>query len=863
MIEDGGIQLAQLDTGLGQDPVFGSGADTSGVAAAVQSSGIGQFLPLIIGIVVVVAAIFVFLFSLRARLHKRAHARGGEDRLITLRITLPKFRSEDEAKREQSAQNTKERVAIGESIYAALGGLKPEKGIHAWLYGESDIFSFEIVAMEKLISFYATIPKKYHDFFAQQIQAQYPDAELEQAGDYNMFSPTGVVLGGYLKLKRQSAFPLKTFKDIEVDPLNAITNALSKVPEGDGVAIQLLVRPAHHSWRDLGLKIVKNMQKGMPLEDAIKGSHGGGLSSWFESKEQKEKEKEKLRERKLSAAETKMLEGIENKLSKAGLETNIRVVASSATAEAAQLALTNVFQAFGQYNIYEFGNSLEKNIPGSKKAVVEAFIFRTFSDNHKLVLNTEELTSLWHLPLPTSETPNIRWMHARSAPAPTNIPTEGLLLGYNTYRGKKTDIYIKEGDRRRHMYIIGKTGSGKSEFIKNLAVQDIRAGKGVAVIDPHGDLADGLLELIPKERIDDVIYFNPSDTDKPMGLNMLEAPNEAMRDFAVQEMISVFYMLFPPEMIGPMFEHNMRNYMLTLMADIENPGTLIEIPRMIADEEFQRKWVAKVKDPVVRSFWEDEMAKTSDYHKSEMMGYLVSKVGRFVENEMMRNIIGQTKSAFNFRDIMDNGKILLVNLSKGKTGDVNANLLGLILVSKLQMAAFARADMPEEKRKDFYLYIDEFENFIAPSIATILSEARKYRLSLIMAHQYMGQLVRDGKTEIRDAVLGNVGSYFVSRVGPEDTEVLSKIFEPTFSGYDLMNNEALTWNVKLIIDNAQAKPFNMKVFPKTEGNRKVGAALKEISRIQYGRDKDEVAAEINERAGLGLKRTPPPPPPAA
>ncbi|HRH32469.1 MAG TPA: type IV secretion system DNA-binding domain-containing protein, partial [bacterium] len=619
----------------------------------------------------------------------------------------------------------------------------------------------------------------------------------------------------------------------------------------DGVAIQFVVRPANSTWRALGLKIVRNMQQGMSFQDAKKGSKSHG---WFATKEDIEKSKEKQRERRLSAAETKMLEGIENKLSKAGLETTIRVVASAANTEEAQMYLTNVLQAFGQYNVYEYGNSFEKNIPSSRKAILEGFIFRTFSQSHHLILNTEELASLWHLPLPTSETPNIRWMSARTAPAPVNVPQSGLHLGYNVYRGKKTEIYMNEADRRRHTYIIGKTGSGKTEFIKNMALQDIRNGKGVAVIDPHGDLADDLMGLIPKERLDDVVYFNPSDLERPMGLNMLEAPDENMRDFAVQEMISIFYMLFPPEMIGPMFEHNMRNYMLTLMADVKNPGTIVEIPRMISDDAFQKAWVAKVKDPLVRSFWEDEMAKTSDYHKSEMMGYLVSKVGRFVENEMMRNIIGQSKSAFNFRDIMDNQKILLVNLSKGKTGEVNASLLGLILVAKLQMAAFTRADIPEDQRKDFYLYIDEFQNFVTPSIATILSEARKYRLNLVLAHQYMGQLVRDGKSEIRDAVLGNVGTIMVARVGPEDIETLGKVFEPTFSGQDLMNTDMYTWNVKMIIDNAQAKPFTMKAYPPAKGSRKVGDALKEISRLQFGQDKEIVSRDILERAGYASRK---------
>ncbi len=820
-------------------------------------------LPWLIALAVVIGigvGIFVYL---RIFFTKRAHARDGQDKLVTLRITIPRFKNEEDTRQNDNAAGVKEKIAITETLFSALGGLKPDKGFWAWFVGRTDSFALEIVAHEKLVTFYITVPLRYEEFVEQQIHAQWSDAFVEPIEDYNMFTPTGTVVAGYLKFKRESVIPIKTYKEMDGDPLNALTNALSKVSESDGVAIQYVVRPAKSTWRALGTKIVRNMQQGMSLQEAKKGSKSHG---WFATKEQIEKSKEKQRERKLSAAETKMLEGIENKLSKAGLEATIRVVASAANTEEAQMYLTNVLQAFGQYNVYEYGNSFEKNIPSSRKGIVEGFIFRTFSHKHSLILNTEELASVWHLPLPTSETPNIRWMSARTAPAPTNMPTSGLHVGFNVYRGKKTEIYMKDGDRRRHMYIIGKTGSGKTEFIKNLAIQDIRNGKGVCVIDPHGDLADDLMGLIPKERLDDVVYFNPSDTERPMGLNMLEADAENLRDFVVQEMISIFYMLFPPEMIGPMFEHNMRNYMLTLMADVQNPGTIVEIPRMISDDAFQKAWVAKVKDPLVRSFWEDEMAKTSDYHKSEMMGYLVSKVGRFVENEMMRNIIGQTRSAFNFRDIMDKQKILLVNLSKGKTGEVNASLLGLILVAKLQMAAFTRADIPEDQRKDFYLYIDEFQNFVTPSIATILSEARKYRLNLILAHQYMGQLVRDGKSEIRDAVLGNVGTTMVARVGPDDIEVLGKIFEPTLSGQDLMNTEMFTWSVKMIIDSGQAKPFTMKAYPPAKGSRKVADALKEISRLQYGQDKELVERDILERAGYSkpaaIKPTPPPVPPS-
>ena len=398
---------------------------------------------------------------------------------------------------------------------------------------------------------------------------------------------------------------------------------------------------------------------------------------------------------------------------------------------------------------------------------------------------------------------------------------------------------------------MGKSGSGKSQMIAKLAIQDIKKGYGVCVVDPHGDLIEQILGNIPRERVDDVIVFNPSDIERPMGLNMLEAREEGVKDFAVQEMISIFYKLFPPEMIGPMFEHDMRNVMLTLMADPENPGTIAEIPRMFTDEAFAKEWVAKLKDPVVKSYWENEVAKTSDFHKSEKLGYLVSKVGRFVENEMMRNIIGQTHSSFDFRDIMDKQKVLLVNLSKGKTGEVNANLLGLIIVSKLQMAALSRADMPESERKDFYLYIDEFQNFITDSIATILSEARKYRLCLTIAHQYIGQLVKDNDSKIKDAVFGNVGTMLVSRIGPEDVETLEKVYAPDFNGNDLINSDKVTWYTKMIIDNAQARPFTLNFAMVPRGDAELADAVKELSRLKYGRDRTLVEEEILERTQLG------------
>ncbi|HAU66706.1 MAG: hypothetical protein UT30_C0007G0037 [Candidatus Uhrbacteria bacterium GW2011_GWF2_39_13] len=795
------------------------------------------------------------LYVLRFFFRRLSLARQATFHRVTLLITLPKFRREEESERGPSKDQVKEAIAASESFFSALGGLSVHHGFKSWLFGRHDEFSFEIVVEKKLIKFFVTVPVELRDFLEQQLSAAYPDAFTEEVQDYNIFKPDGVILGSYLVLRRISSFPIKSYIQLEKDPLNAITNVLSKIPEGDGAAFQFLVRSSQGKWRNKGIKIASNMQQGMKLEEALRGKKKGKSSSWMELSglSSPNKSQEPQKDYRLSPLEEQVVKGLEEKASKAGMDVCIRLVTSSKSPAAAQTLLQNMLNAFAQYNIYEYGNSFVKSLPHRKTRLIKDFIYRAFDEQRTIILNAEEMASLWHLPLPWTETPNIKWLGSRKGPAPSGIPgpDEGdIELGYNMFRGIKTPIWMNTIDRTRHMYIVGKSGSGKSELIARLAIQDIKAGHGVAVVEPHGDLVERILRNIPKERVDDVILFDPSDLERPMGLNMLEAPTETMKDFAVQEMISVFYKLFPPEMIGPMFEHQMRNFMLTLMSDFENPGTIAEIPRMVTDKKFQDKWRAKLKDPVVRSFWEDEIDNTSDYHKSEMMGYLVSKVGRFVENEMMRNIIGQSKSSFSFREVMDQKKILLVNLSKGKTGDVNAELLGLVIVSKLQMAALTRADIPEDQRHDFYLYIDEFQNFITDSIATILSEARKYRLNLIIAHQYIGQLVKNNDTKIREAVFGNVGTNFVARIGPEDVEILGKIYSPEFSGYDLINSDKFTWYVKMIVDNAQQKPFTLNFTPPPKGDAELASAIKQLSRLKYGRDRALVEAEIMERTQL-------------
>ncbi len=822
-------------------------------STAVQSGGNEALVSMFWTLGYVAAALVaagVLFFAIRIVLRRKYREHKGFRERVLL-VTVPKESGEKkgEMDRSKTLQENQEDIAVVETLFATIGGLKAERSLGAWFIGREDDFSFEIVAQNGLISFYVAVPERLEGFITQQIQTLYPFAQVEPIDDYNIFQPQGIVTGAYLTAKRDILFPLKTYRKIEADPLNAITNALSKVDKENGAAVQFICRSAKKQWRRKGNKVARELQKGKNLHESLAAA---GFLAGLLPRGKKSEEQNQPRPM-LSPGEQEMQKGIQDKLSKAGLDVNIRVMVSSKDGAAARLTLQNITNTFSQFNLYEFGNSLVKVVPPFQSRLAREFIYRVFDEKRGFVVSAEEMASLFHFPLPSTESPNIRWLAARKAPAPVNLPSEGVILGKVEYRGEESIVRIKRDDRRRHIYMIGKSGVGKSVFIENLALQDIENGDGVCVVDPHGDLVEHILERMPRTRIDDVIVFDPSDTERPMGLNMLEvdAGGEGMKDFAAQEMIAIFYKLFPPEMIGPMFEHNMRNVMLTLMSDPEDAGTIAEIPRMFSDAEFQKRWVAKVADPVVRAFWEKEMAKTSDFHKSEMLGYLISKVGRFVENEMMRNIIGQRKSSFNLREIMDKKKILLVNLAKGRTGEVNANLLGLIIVSKLQMAALGRADLPESERSDFYLYIDEFQNFITDSIATILSEARKYRLCLNIAHQYMGQLVVNNDTKIRDAVIGNVGTMVSFRIGMDDAEALEKEFAPTFSAYDLINAPQYTAYTKLLIDNTSTKPFNMQTIPPQKGDPKLAAAIKQLSRLKYGRDKALVQADIMERTQLG------------
>ncbi|OGM12838.1 hypothetical protein A3A76_00780 [Candidatus Woesebacteria bacterium RIFCSPLOWO2_01_FULL_39_23] len=422
----------------------------------------------------------------------------------------------------------------------------------------------------------------------------------------------------------------------------------------------------------------------------------------------------------------------------------------------------------------------------------------------------------------------------------------------STYRGVRRPVYIREDDRRRHIYIIGKTGTGKTELEKQMIMQDINEGKGLCYMDPHGDAIEDLLKRIPPERAEDVIYFNPADTERPMGLNLLEARTEDQKHFAATAVINMMYKLFDPYktgIVGPRFEHAVRNAMLTVMCD--EGATFVEVMRALTDARYVQELLPKVTDPIIRRYWTDQIAQTADFHKSEVLDYIVSKFGRFVTNRMIRNIIGQSQSSFSFRDVMDKGKILFINLSKGEIGEENSSFLGLILVPRILMAAMSRADVPEDQRRDFYLYVDEFQNFATPDFAQILSEARKYRLNLTVANQFIGQV----EEEVKNAVFGNVGTIISFRVGVTDANYLAHEYSPVFGEDDLLNIEKFHAYIKTTVNNEPVPPFSMDVTKdlakeKKKDNPKIADIIKEMSKLNYGRDLRLVEAEISRRAKL-------------
>jgi len=807
------------------------------------------FIAYIIALTILFIAAFALIDAIRT---KGSIARALNSSLFM--VTLP--RDTTSAGSGQQQRSEKELISVMEQLYSSFSNIH-SKGWNKFMYGEPYIaLEMAVHYIGEEIYFYIATPKSYENIFQKQVQGIFPLAEIERIKDYNIFNPEGVALGAYLKLKENAVLPIKTYQRLEADPLGAIANSLSKLErEGEGAAIQIMIRPSHkQEIRFMAQKIARQMQSGFDFKTAVKRVKKPL------TKEQEAKDVEKTQSpRVVTPFEEEIVKGIQSKAGRPLFDTNIRLIVSAPTQLRAEQLLNDLSESFVQFSYPEMNSFVVSRSPKGRflDRLLFNFSFRLFVDSQSSVLSTEEITSLYHFPLPNTSAPKLKFIKSKSAEPPANLAQEGIILGKNIFRSEERIIRMTEEDRRRHLYTIGQTGTGKSTLMKALLRQDIENGKGVCLIDPHGEFAEFALSVVPKNRIEDVIYFDPGDVERPMGLNMLEIdpkhPEQKTR--VIDELFGIFDKLYDLKTTGgPMFEKYFKNSALLLLDDYEHDiPTLADISRVLVNSSYRADKLSRETNPLVKEFWQLEAEKAGgEASLANMAPYISSKVTSFIYNEFLRPIINQKKSSFNFREIMDQQKILIINLSKGRIGDLNANLLGMVVVGKLLMAALSRVDLEEKDRKDFYLYIDEFQNFTTDSIGIILSEARKYRLDLIVAHQFIKQL----KENIRDAVFGNVGSIIAFRIGPDDAEFMKNKFEPTFTPQDLINIDNLSAYVSLLINGQTTRPFNIKlqtdlVF--NAGSAETLGLVKQMSRLKYGRPRDEVEREIRERVSSVLK----------
>ncbi|MBI2035567.1 MAG: type IV secretory system conjugative DNA transfer family protein [Candidatus Liptonbacteria bacterium] len=735
------------------------------------------------------------------------------------------------SKKEGEPKNIKEEINASEQLYSALSSLKTPFILEAAVHhiGED-------------IHFYIGVHRDIAESVAKQIQSIWPDAQVKKASDYNIFNSHGTVAALYVAQKENYALPIRTYAELEADSFSQIVGGLSRLDEiGEGAAIQVLVKPAPKSAKKSIQNALNRLKEGTPLKDILKTVPTfGDIAKSFAQKKNEKEPKSKI-------IDESAVKAFEAKIAKPLFLVNVRLIASSPNKMHADAIVDGLMTGFSQFSA-PFRNNFKIVKPRNVDKLAYQFAFREFHDSQAIIVNSEEMASFFHLPTGSTNIPRIKWLKAKEAAPPTNLPTSGIFIGETSFRGESKPVFILDEDRRRHVYIVGQTGTGKSTIIYNMAMKDIKDGKGVAVLDPNGDLIENLLQAIPEKRVDDLIIFDPGDLARPLGLNMLEydPAKPEQRSFIVDELMLIFDRLFDMKLVGgPMFLRYASNALFLLMDDPEEGATLVDVPRVFTDSDFRNRLVAKCKNPLVKDFWEKEASKVKgEYSLENTAPYFTSKFNSFIANDYMRPIIAQPKSVFKFRDVMDEGKILLVNLSKGKIGELGSNLLGMIITGKLQMAAFSRADTTgENARRDFYMYIDEFQNFTTDSIATILAEARKYRLNLIVAHQYVAQLTE----KIRDAVFGNVGTSIAFRVGPPDAETLLKLFEPTFNQNDLINIDNLNAYTRLLISGGTSRPFNIKIPLTYIHNPEYAAKLKEMNSLKYGRPREEVEQRVYDR----------------
>ncbi len=740
-------------------------------------------------------------------------------------------------------KDIKQYCQLMEQMYAALQMIAndPENS-------KDNYYSLElsIANGSNQVVFYVAVPVEVEAILEKTLQGYFPGIEVrEKKEDYNIFHDKGYQVAAIANQHENAALPIKTYKTLEGDPITVIINSFAKLQKhGEGAAMQILVRPVGDTFKKSFGKTLDNMQKGgdnfskaLDRESFFKGAVMS-FSEMMKDKSENDKNKEKEKSYK-DNEHTKL---ITEKLSSTIVDTNIRLYASAANLDRAKFIISDMKASFKQYTENN-GNYLDFTDYDIKDLITHThdFTYRLWKNEESLPLNFSELATLYHVPGYVKDFIQVKTAKMVMAPAPLDLPQEGVLLGYNEFRDIKTPVHLGREDRVRHLYVLGQTGTGKTVTLKNLIIQDILNGDGCCMIDPHGDDVNEILANVPPERYDDVIYFDPGYAPMPMGLNMLEYDPEfpELKTLVINELLGIFNKLFDMKSSGGAgFEAMFRNATQLVMEHPESGNTLLEISRVLSDKDFRDYKLSKCKNPMIHQYWKNAEATTGDQGLANWVPFINSKIDPFLTNDILRPVVAQEKSAFNIREIMDKKKIFLVNLSKGKLGEINANLIGLILIGKFAQAALARVNSKE--RPDFYLYLDEFQNVVTPAISSILSEARKYRLSLNIAHQFLGQLPPD----IKDAVFGNVGNMCIGRVGPDDAQFLEKQFAPTFTASDIMRIENQNSYAKILSKGMPQKAFSLHIPFNNRGNPEVAEMLKKMSYEKYGRPREEVEEEI-------------------
>lgn len=821
--------------------------------------GMGNLIATLVSALVVIGVMAVIITIAYMAFRKEVRGRKNYERalkMVQVMIQLPPSSEDKEVGSRDIRDVTDESISQAQTMYDIIASTAT-KGFHSRIYGQRHI-SFEIIAHDGLVHYYVAVPFLLLDNIKQAVIAAYPTARLEEVAEINVFnraSKMSGTLGGEMHLSRPYLFPIATYKDTKRDAMGAILNALTMAGRGDGVAVQILLRPAKPNWahkiddRVQDIRDGKKSASGNRKGSAALAYAGQILEALWKPPDEINKEKET---KPLSGTDQTRVEQMEEKARHAGYEVMIRLVVSTPNSARSQALLTSLQSAFALYTL-PTGNGFKFEPTGDIKSFVTDYIMRFFpAEKSSDILNSVELATIFHLPnqtnIPSSQ---VERQTFREIDGPTQAMNDGILLGNNVFRGVVKPIRLSLDDRRRHTYIMGSTGMGKSVLLKRLALQDMINGDGFAFIDPHGDAAEDILRMVPRERVNDVIYFNPTDSDNPIGMNLFEVskddPDPARtKDYIISETMNMLYSLYDPNhqgFVGPRMANIVR-YAALLLMDSPGGGTFMDIPKVLRDPDFTKPRIKYLRTQQAIDFWTKEWPNAQRSNDAgEVTSWVVSKWADF-ENVVISNVLGQLHSGLNLREIMDKRKILLVNLSKGKLGDIPAKLLGMVFVMKFQAAAMSRANIPEEERKDFCLYVDEFQNFATDSFESILSEARKYRLNLIVANQFMGQLT----DKIRGAIVGNVGTYIIGRVGSDDVENVVKMFQPTFQPEDLLYMPNYTAAVKMLVNGAPTAPFTMSLPPlKVQTNDDLAKSLIRLSAERYGRPRAEVEAEIEKR----------------